>query len=297
MGRKPTKQPSFFKVLLDDFANHLRIPHKFTRYHIRPSLGKCVLRGPCGKRSVELERRKNGLFFHSHGWHSFVKDHLLQFGDFLVFQYDGKSKFKVKVYDRTCCEIDVEVPKRRNGLPTAPSVNEGYQLAWVKDEILDGLETENCNSDTENADKRRRNNYGRTPKVEDGKETSTRPIIFKSEYSCFQATLKGRCSRYRMAIPKDLVVSKGLKSKNTVEIEDSTGRLWPAKLVKGNYVSMSTGWGECSKANNIVVGDTVVFEFVQQTVMRLHVFKKGLGTRGGNNMSISVVLDAPIIKK
>lgn len=105
---------------------------------------------------MELERRENGLFLHNHGWHRFVKDHRLQFGDFLVFRYDGESKFKVKIYDRTCCEIDVEVAKRRNGLPAAPSANEGYQLAWVKDEIVD-LKTEYYNrDDTENADRRRR---------------------------------------------------------------------------------------------------------------------------------------------
>ncbi|XP_050368957.1 B3 domain-containing protein REM5-like [Argentina anserina] len=291
MGEKPTKKPSFFKVLLGDFSSHLRVPQKFTKNHIRPSLGKCVLSGPSGKRSVvELERRKNGLFFHNHGWRSFVKDHLLQFGDFLVFHYDGKSKFKVKIYDRTCCEIDVDVvPMRRNGPPTAPSANYGYQFAGVKDEIVHDLETENYNSDTENADNRR------------NKESSTRTIIFKSEYSCFKATLGTRSSRYRVGIPKSLVETEGLESKKTVEIEDSTGRLWPAKLVgiayRHKYMAMSTGWGECSKANKIVVGDTVVFEIVQPTVWRLHVFKNGLRTRGGNNRPISVVLDAPNIKK
>ena len=59
---------------------------------------------------------------------------------------------------------------------------------------------------------------------------------------------------------------------------------------------MSTGWGECCKANKVVIGDTVVFEFVQQTVLRLHVFRKGVGTREGDNRPISVVLDAPNIK-
>lgn len=105
-------------------------------------------------------------------------------------------------------------------------------------------------------------------------------------------------------IPKDLAVTKGLMSKKTIEIEDSTGRLWPAKLVsltskennKTCGLAMSTGWGECSKANKIAVGDTVVFEFVKQSVIRLHIFRKGLGTRGGNNRPNPVVLDAPNIK-
>lgn len=111
---------------------------------------------------MELEKTENGLFFHNSGWHSFVKDHLLKIGDFLVCHYDGESKFKVKIYDRTCCEKDVEVAKRRSGCP-APPANEGNQLAGVKDKEVIDLETENYKKNTEKktrtAGRRRRKSY------------------------------------------------------------------------------------------------------------------------------------------
>lgn len=107
---------------------------------------------------MELEKRENGLFFHNDGWQRFVKDHRLQVGDFLVFHYEGESKFKVTIYDRTCCEKDVEVAKKRSCSPTNSSANEGNQLALVKDEIVD-LETLNYNKAAENVDKRRRKLY------------------------------------------------------------------------------------------------------------------------------------------
>lgn len=88
------------------------------------------------------------MFFHNDGWHSFVKDNLLKIGDFLVFRYDGESKFKVKFFDRTCCEKDVEVVKRRSGCPASPA-NEGNQLAGVQDEEVIDLETENYKKHTE----------------------------------------------------------------------------------------------------------------------------------------------------
>lgn len=104
---------------------------------------------------MELEKRENDLFIHNHGWQRFVKDHRLQVGDFLVFHYEGESKFKVTIYDRTCCEKDVEVTKKRSCSPTNSWATEGNQLALVKDEIVD-LETSNYNKDAENVDKRRR---------------------------------------------------------------------------------------------------------------------------------------------
>lgn len=313
MGRKPNqrspKKQSFFKVLLGNFSKHLRIPPKFTKKYIRPSLSKCSLRGPSGQCwNVELEKTENGMFFHNDGWHSFVKDNLLKIGDFLVFRYDGESKFKVKIFDRTCCEKDIEVVKRRSGCPASPA-NEGNQLAGVQDEEVIDLETEIYKKHTEKktrtAGRRIRNNVmpGEGLGIEGVNETSTGSILFKSENSCFKLTLKRSYQQYVVAVPKEISVAEGLMNKKAVKIQDPTGKPWPAKLVtikckqnNGNQIrlDMSTGWGECCTANKILVGDTVVFEFVRKTVLQLHIFRKGLGKREGK--SPFVVLDAPNMK-
>lgn len=124
-----------------------RIPPAFIKNFNRGSLRKCSLRGPSGKgRAVELEERENGLFF-SKGWQGFVKDHHLEVGNFLVFRYDGESKFKVTIYDRSACEKDVEVAERGIG-SSVPIESKGNRVK-VKEEIID-LETENYNEDCEN---------------------------------------------------------------------------------------------------------------------------------------------------
>ncbi|KAL6283593.1 hypothetical protein ACE6H2_014522 [Prunus campanulata] len=179
-----------------------RIPPKFVKnFNVRP-LHKCALSGPSGIRwTVELEERGNGLFFQD-GWQGFVKDHHLEDGDFLVFKYDGESKFKVTIYDRTACEKDVK------------------------------------------------------------------------------------------SIPKEVAVTEGLLSKKSMMIQDPTGRSWPVKLrVRGKLSScrvvMSTGLVDCCNANQIIPGDTAIFEFVKPSLAQIHIFRVG-----GN----SVVLAAPDVK-
>lgn len=88
---------------------------------------------------MELEKTENGLFFHN-GWQRFVKDHHLEVGDFLIFRYDGESKFNVTIYDRSACEKDVEVAKTRSN--SSVSLGSNGNQAQVKEEVVD-LETEN----------------------------------------------------------------------------------------------------------------------------------------------------------
>lgn len=38
------------------------------------------------------------------GWEKFANDNSLEFGDFLVFSYDGVSRFSVKIFDKNGCK-------------------------------------------------------------------------------------------------------------------------------------------------------------------------------------------------
>lgn len=73
-----------------------------------------------------------------------MKHHHLEDGDFLVFKYDGESKFKVTIYDRTACEKDVKLAER-SGCPVSLA-NKGK--AQVKEEI--DRETRNYNENCQN---------------------------------------------------------------------------------------------------------------------------------------------------
>ncbi|PQQ12231.1 putative B3 domain-containing protein [Prunus yedoensis var. nudiflora] len=246
MARKLVKpslnKQSFFKILLGDFSQRLRIPPKFVKnFNVRP-LHKCALSGPSGIRwTVELEERENGLFFQD-GWQGFVKDHHLEDGDFLVFKYDAQVKEEI---------VDRET---RN-------YNENCQ----NKAIVSG---------------RRSGNYvipGRRPANDHVGATSTERVLFKPKYSCFMITFT-RKLRYGASIPKEVAVTEGLLSKKSMMIQDPTGRSWPVKLrVRGKLSScrvvMSTGLVDCCNANQIIPG-TLPFLNLSSQVWHKFIFSE-----------------------
>ncbi|XP_004305410.1 PREDICTED: B3 domain-containing protein REM5-like [Fragaria vesca subsp. vesca] len=106
--------PAFFTVLVGGFSEKMKIPRAFVNHFNGPAL--CQLEGPNGNCwDVKLEEKNNDFFFHK-GWKKFVKDNFLDEGDFLVFNYDGNSCFKVTIYDESACEMDIEAAKtKRSG--------------------------------------------------------------------------------------------------------------------------------------------------------------------------------------
>ncbi|KAB2605616.1 B3 domain-containing protein [Pyrus ussuriensis x Pyrus communis] len=199
---------------------------RFSKNLSGPSLGKCALKGPGGKRwIVGLEERENGLFFYAAGWQDFVKDHLLQVGEFLV-----------------ACEKDVEEAEGRRN------------QARVKEEIVES-ETENYDADCEN------------------KGTIENP--------CFMETLKRYqeyCVKISLKVPP---LVRGVTG--TVMLRNESGRSCCAKVILRPKSSFH-------RVELTTVGDTVIFEFVKQSVIQIHVFRAVRGKR------CAVVLGAPNVK-
>ena len=53
---------------------------------------------------VGLEKKERKIWFHD-GWQEFMEYHSIHYGYFLVFRYEGNSKFHVLVFDNTATEI------------------------------------------------------------------------------------------------------------------------------------------------------------------------------------------------
>lgn len=63
-----------------------------------------TLEGPSGRTwLVVIRRSAEGTFFTS-GWPKFVRDQALRELEFLVFRYDGDTRFTAMVFDTTACE-------------------------------------------------------------------------------------------------------------------------------------------------------------------------------------------------
>ncbi|KAK4262240.1 hypothetical protein QN277_027822 [Acacia crassicarpa] len=94
----------FFKLMMGNFRNELRIPTKFVNHFSEKLLGIVRLIGPSRHVwDVKDEETDDDVVFQI-GWEKFVQDHSLAERDFVVFQYIGFSSFNVSIFDQTGCE-------------------------------------------------------------------------------------------------------------------------------------------------------------------------------------------------
>ncbi|GLJ38047.1 hypothetical protein SUGI_0774570 [Cryptomeria japonica] len=122
---------SFFKIMLGDFAEKLRIPPAFVSQIINDQDEHMVLQGPDGQNfNVRLWRSIKKLEL-QHGWINFVNYYGLEVGDLLVFKYISKSCFKVKIFDKTSCEKNQRI-QSKSSFQGNSSHNPGHSFASEK---------------------------------------------------------------------------------------------------------------------------------------------------------------------
>lgn len=63
--------------------------------------------------SVNLKKVDNNVILEK-GWNKFVEDNCLEFGDFLIFSYDGSSKFHVRLYGKNGCKKEISPTKEQH---------------------------------------------------------------------------------------------------------------------------------------------------------------------------------------
>ncbi|PIA56135.1 hypothetical protein AQUCO_00700469v1 [Aquilegia coerulea] len=98
------KRRHFFRVMIDDFDRRLRIPQAFLQSITKQSSEMVILESPSGSRwRVRLKRTSDGMYLED-GWGKFARAHSLEKGEFLVFRYDGNTKFTVQIFDSSTLE-------------------------------------------------------------------------------------------------------------------------------------------------------------------------------------------------
>ncbi|KAB1217296.1 hypothetical protein CJ030_MR4G021025 [Morella rubra] len=96
---------SFFKVMIGDgFSKVLFLPPKFAATVSSLVNQKTFLEDSSGQQWRITISNLDGSLAFEQGWSSFVEDHGLKVGDFLVFNYILESGFVVKIFNATGCE-------------------------------------------------------------------------------------------------------------------------------------------------------------------------------------------------
>ncbi|XAR57840.1 hypothetical protein NMG60_11026122 [Bertholletia excelsa] len=109
--------PQFFKIYVpNQSSRRLRIPPEFLSQFngVLPRKSK-ITTTEKGSWRVEIKKENGNLYFVD-GWHQFVLENSLEFGDFLLFYYGRNSNFYIKIYGKNGCLKEVSNPtgKRRN---------------------------------------------------------------------------------------------------------------------------------------------------------------------------------------
>ncbi|KAK1291900.1 hypothetical protein QJS10_CPB17g02548 [Acorus calamus] len=240
----PPSNPLFFKILLPDFHKRLSIPPKFVRKHLAHAncnKNRATIKSPLGRSwDVCVHVNKEGHFFED-GWCVFVRDHDLSVGDLLVFEYERRLDFNVKLFDQSACEREYTPAKISKPSTTSPS----------------------------GCVKRGSSNEDRKMSI----KLTTNPngsASLKRQASCDE-------SEY---IPGEFVESNGFENGSQVMLRDPKGRSWEVQIYhrhrNKNWSQLRGQWHEFVIANGLRSGDVCVFELMgggEKDVMDVRIIK------------------------
>lgn len=290
----------FFKVYLpDQSSKQLKIPPAFVKHLKGPLPMVSILEGPTDKAwFVNLKKVDDNVVIEK-GWEGFVEDNCLEFGDFLLFRYNGFSKFRVTLYGNNGCQKEIaatELQKRRSKRDEDLTRGNGAIRVKVEENRETPIESVLVvNGNVKPTRKRKRRTSGSRPVRVDQKakprksqrlsckdnETKqalrpTRSCVilpndtaakaakkFKSKYPHFMVLVcESHVSRAAMTIPISFAQKymKGDHSK-VVKLRISN-KAWNVilRVYLSQLYKLSTGWIAFARANHLREGDVCVFE-------------------------------------
>ncbi|XP_039121995.1 B3 domain-containing protein Os01g0723500-like [Dioscorea cayenensis subsp. rotundata] len=232
------RKPHFFKVLIGDFSQSLRIPVEFLK-HISTATSKIVtLKGPSGRCwNAELSKRSKGTFLCG-GWAEFAEDHALREYEFLVFRYDGDFCFTVKIFGVNACEREdlfKVIQRKRRKLCEVKDrhVESSLDVGGVLHSQVLKKEVQNSNASMLGPDADRGNCLERSESVKN--------VKIKSEYDDPPVELiaspkkiyKRSCSRKRhLVIHEERSVAQEAANSFTSNFPFTTVKICPSHIAK-----------------------------------------------------------------
>ncbi|CAL1380466.1 unnamed protein product [Linum trigynum] len=293
-----SQTPSFIKVLVGCFSMKLRIPDSFIYAFGQDLDGKVTLKPNAGTPAVvSVEWGSRGCFFGA-GWPSFVDDNGLQEGDYLVFNFTGSETVDVVIYDPTGCVKRIEEVQTSKHCPgsarnreTEPSPEnprngmgkEGKREAQTRMPERN-LRTEQLRQTTRPLRSSRRSfrteQLPQTSKrMAKGSELNPQEAPIKTEPeegyfsgdasqgldACFQVVYK-KYMEFNVCIPLRFCTIARLEMKDSVQLQDPSGRVWPVALIAGGGRRRSSkrfgsGWPAFAAANSVAFGDRIDFHY------------------------------------
>ncbi|XP_038718041.1 B3 domain-containing transcription factor VRN1-like isoform X2 [Tripterygium wilfordii] len=283
-------KPHFFKIILDETIREGKlIPRKFVRKYGDSLPNSVLLTVPGGVDwHVELSKRDDHVWFEN-GWEKFADYYSLEYGHFLVFEYQGNRKFNVLIFDKSAIEIYyLEEPKHVGEPPKEPKIERNAndvsinRRARARSPVpgprsqkrktvqqFDVGETSTGLKSKGGADERKW-----VPRSQKITKAVQRANGFKSENPYFKIFIQPSYvgGQSDMSLPKTFV-SKYMKQQSLDTMLTVEDKSWPVRLAsyKSNSGKIGLGGRSFVKENALQIGDVCVFELINTEVSALKV--------------------------
>ncbi|KAL0721636.1 hypothetical protein Bca4012_036235 [Brassica carinata] len=269
-GRKDLE---FFKVYLPDFSSHeLVIPQAFIII-LDKSLPKEVLlvdeMGRLWNVETKTEARVGVVF--RKGWESFADDHSLEFGDFLLFRYDGHSRFDVTIYGKDGCKkhldrFRVSVEKEPVGISVKPEPWEDCGKRVMQNRKRVSVITIKLDH---RRNIRKKINRSRDPRemswVPEKKHREFEEPVYKPQNPHFVRNITPGSLRL-LEIPTTFLKANGIELEDgqNIELCDENGKKWPLKIEKHDrgHVFSYDSWLCFCESHILRNPNKCLFEFI-----------------------------------
>ncbi|KAL6273822.1 hypothetical protein ACE6H2_024514 [Prunus campanulata] len=302
--------PHFFKIILKGNTSSdakLRIPKNFVMKYGDDLSNPVSLELPSGSGSawkVDL-RRLDGEVWFDKGWADFSEFYSLDRGHWLVFGYQGNSKFQVCIFDRTCTEIDY--PLRKQEMEETDDTDDDFREDSVEEQPDDSTcprktrkksslpcprpQKKNrtssrgtddypaklgsgSTSSTRRFEKRTPGFLGRIrPLPKSGKAIALqRANAYKSQhpFSVIVAVKPSYITGFLLWLPSEFHKLYPIKNSGEVILRVLDRRTWPVNLkYGGGRAQFLSGWMDFVRDNNLKVHDVCVFELIDNKVKPL----------------------------
>lgn len=273
MGRnpEPSRRPlqSFFKVMFGDFSKILLIPPAFLKHFDGVIPQEFVLRTRDGsERRVSVVKVGKDVFFKS-GWSYFVRDNAIDFGDFLVFSYNGYLGLNVAIFrkETSCEEVTLPTEKRRKVIDVDDSdcASDDSDTFSPHDRFRSNeLQPESIHEETTSAEVECVTPLFSCAKVAKTEATqgNARAVEAANEFTSklpfFRVIINVSNTTY-LHLPRNFDL-RYLKDVQCIMLQISK-RSWPVKVLNYKHICrISAGWPAFMKDNTLQEGDACVFE-------------------------------------
>nr|KYP71813.1 Putative B3 domain-containing protein At5g66980 family [Cajanus cajan] len=222
---------------------------------------------------IYLEKIEGRLVF-KNGWQQFAKEKGLEEEDFLVFQYDGKSTFNVKIFSRTGCR-KVAAPSSCEKIVPSVILNKDSDLRSNK--IQRGCKRKHSSPSLKTNEKL-------VVAEENDNHHEKKPCLTKCvplQNPHFQIYFDAAWRLKKVELPRRVLRKMNIKlmPNRIINLRDENDTLWPVIITAGfgDRYFLGSGWSVFQRSNNIQEGQQCDFQFVvdkanvvQEMLVRVH---------------------------